>query len=119
MNKALKALAAVALAVSLSGCCNYMLHRSGYAEIYGGTRYQWDIVTAPFTDSKSYVSELATFFFPFVVVDLPCEVVFDTVTLPFDAWQTWSRNQHGRRDALGAEKEPTADELVFPINTAR
>lgn len=113
MNYAKRALAAICMTVALTGCCNWFLHTNGHYEMYGGTTYQWEIVTSPFCDGHSYVSEIATYFFPFVCLDLPFEVVSDTVTFPFDAWQTWERYRHGRRDSLCCPRKPTAEYYIF------
>lgn len=110
MKNLFKILSVAVIAAFMSGCCNFMLHKEGDAEIYGGTRYQWKLVKAPFNGKNTIVAEMATFFYPFVIVDLPCEVVFDTLTLPLDCWQTWERNKHGKRNMLCAPKNMTDEE---------
>lgn len=93
MKRMIGVIAILWMCLGFGGCCNYMFHRQGEFGVYVGTRHQWRIVKAPFDERNEILGRLVTFIYPFVLLDLPCEVVADTVTLPFDLWKTSCREK--------------------------
>ena len=85
--------AALALAVATlaGGCFNIAVRVSPYTEIdqcYLATSMDWDMVSAPFrkdADALDTVqSDIAIPLLPVSIIDLPFEVVLDTLFLPYD-----------------------------------
>ena len=93
MKTAVKAMAA-ALAVALcAGCFNVAVRMSPYTTIdqcYLATSMDAEMIAAPFVEESDLIDraqkDIAIPLLPFAIVDLPLEVVLDTVFLPYDYW---------------------------------
>lgn len=86
------ALAFVLLSVLHGGCMNLSSHRDGSGvRIYGGTRDDAKVIAIPFRKAnnaeESIEKAYATILLPLSIIDLPFEIVADTLTLPYDVFQ--------------------------------
>lgn len=88
------------LSVLASGCIGISDRTSGKIEhLYQPTCEDAELVAIPFRDGSKMSSEgriakaYCTVILPLTVVDLPFEVVFDTVFVPWDAWEAGKRRK--------------------------
>ena len=84
---------AIVLSVLLQGCMCIDLHSSAYktpAGVYSGTRACAEVLAIPFRNYKGTAAAWARahtiITYPLLLVDLPLEVISDTVTLPYDMY---------------------------------
>ena len=81
----------------LAGCFSIDHHKTGelpsdiaQSGIYSGTRADCGVVAVPFSDPKGpeggIAKALCTILLPVSIIDLPLELVADTVTLPYDIY---------------------------------
>jgi len=83
----------LALTCLCSGCFNVVIHADGEGGncMYAGTVACSHTIALPFvgaTGPEASIAEAyATLFLPLTIVDLPFEVVADTITFPYDVWR--------------------------------
>lgn len=76
-----------------SGCMNISNHSSpvGSVYAYSGTVDDALLIATPFQDTYgpegSIARAYATLLLPFTILDMPLEIVADTITLPYDIFQ--------------------------------
>ena len=77
----------------LAGCMNIANHCSAVGSVYAysGTVDDAELIAIPFQSTYGAESDIArayaTLLLPFTILDMPLEIVADTITLPYDIFQ--------------------------------